>query len=140
MIRYRALVHMRHCYTQLSHYVKGRRYAWRHNSVLTHMFSLAQNLSKETDCIIHSNLPDHNNKCGISTIPTDICVTPKIPDCEWRNTDWRLLKKLKSHLHCCTKKNTKQCHDKLPPETTILIEVTVCFETNFEKICSEEGE
>ncbi len=55
-------------------------YTWRHNSVLSHMLTLAQNLSKETGWIIHSNLPGHNIKCGISTVPTDICVTTQIPD------------------------------------------------------------
>ncbi len=55
--------------------LKDGMYTWRHNSVLSHMFTLAQNLSKETDWIIHSDLPGHNNKSGISTVPTDICDT-----------------------------------------------------------------
>ncbi len=70
------------------------------------IFTLAQNLSKETDSIIHSDLPGHNNNCGISTVPTDICVTTQIPDIVMIN-----------HPH----------------KITILIEVTVSFETNFEK-------
>ncbi len=60
--------------------LKDDRYTWRHNSVLSPLVILAQNLSKETDWIIHSILPGHNNTCGISTVPTDICVTTKIPD------------------------------------------------------------
>ncbi len=79
------------------------RYTWRHNNVLSHMFTLAQNLSKETDWIIHSDLPSHNNKCGIST---HICVTTQIPNIVIIN-----------HAH----------------KIAILIELTVCFETNFEK-------
>ncbi len=70
------------------------------------MFTLAQNLSKETDWIIHSYLPGHKNKCGISTVPTDICVTTQIPDIGMIN---RLQK------------------------IAILIELTVCFERNLEK-------
>ncbi len=86
--------------------LKDGRYTWRHNSVLSHIFTLAQNLSKETDWIIHSDLPAHNNKCGISTVPTDICVTTQIPDIVMINR---------------------------PHKIDILIELTVCFETNFEK-------
>ncbi len=82
------------------------RYTWRHNSVLSHMFTLAQNLSKETHWIIHSDLPDHNSKCDISTVPTDICVTTQIPDIVMINR---------------------------PHTIAILIELTVCFETNFER-------
>ncbi len=70
------------------------------------MFTLAQNLSKETDSIIHSDLPGHNNKCGISSVPTDICITTQIPDIVIVN-----------RLH----------------KIAILIELTVCFDTNFEK-------
>ncbi len=70
------------------------------------MFTLSQNLHKETDCIIISYLPGHNNKCGISTVPTDICVTTQIPDIVMIN---------RSHI------------------IAKLIELTVCFETNFEK-------
>ncbi len=61
------------------------------------MFTLAKNLSKETDWIIQSKLPGHNNKCGISIIPTDIVMLNR------------------------------------PQKIAILIELTVCFETNFEK-------
>ncbi len=86
--------------------LKDGRYTWRHNNVLSHMFTLAQNLSEETDWIIHSDLPGHNNKCGISRIPTDICVTTQIPD---------IVMIIRSH------------------KIAILIELTVCFETNFEK-------
>ncbi len=60
--------------------LKDGRYTWRHTSVLSYMFTLAQNLSKETDWIIHYDLPGQNNKCGISTVPTDICVTTQIAD------------------------------------------------------------
>ncbi len=70
------------------------------------MFILVQNLSKETDWIIYSDLPAHNNKCGISTVPTDIYVTTQIPDIVMINR---------------------------PHKIAILIELTVCFETNFEK-------
>ncbi len=84
--------------------LKAGRYTWRHNSVLSHMFTLTQNLSKETDWIIHSDLPSQNNKCGISTIPTNICVTTQIPDIVMINH---------------------------PQQIAILIELTVCFETNF---------
>ncbi len=86
--------------------LKDGRYTWRHKSVLSHMFTLAQNLSKETDCIIHSDMPGHNNKCGISTVPTDICVTTQILNIVMIN-----------HPH----------------KIAILIARTVCFETNFEK-------
>ncbi len=86
--------------------LKDGRYIWRCNSVLSHMFTLAQNVSKETDWIIHSYLPGHNNKCGISTVPTDICVTTQIPDIVMINR---------------------------PHKIVILIELTVCFETNSEK-------
>ncbi len=85
--------------------LKDGRYTWRHNSILSHMFTLAQNLSKETDWIIHCDLPGHN-KCGISTVPTDICVTTQIPDIVM--------------INC-------------PHKIAILIEFTACFETNFEK-------
>ncbi len=68
------------------------------------MFTIAQNLSKEIDWIIHSDLPCHNNKCGISTVPTDICVTTQVPDIVMINR---------------------------PHKIAILIELTVCFETNF---------
>ncbi len=37
--------------------LKNGRYPWRHNSVLSHIFTIAHNLSKETDWIIHSDLP-----------------------------------------------------------------------------------
>ncbi len=67
---------------------------------------LEQNLSKETDWIIHSNLPGHNNKCGISTVLTNICVTTQISDIVMINH---------------------------PQQIAILIKLTVCFETNFEK-------
>ncbi len=87
---------LNNCLTML----KDGRYTWRHNSVLSHMFTLAQNLSKETDWIIHSDLP------GISTVPTDICVTTQIPDIVM--------------INC-------------PHKIAILIELTVCFETNFGK-------
>ncbi len=70
------------------------------------MFNLAQNLSKETDWIIHSDLPGHNNKCGISIVPTDIYVTTQIPDIVMINR---------------------------PKKITILNELTICFETNFAK-------
>ncbi len=53
---------LNNCLTML----KDGRYTWKHNGVLSHMFTLAQNPSKETDWIIHSDLPGHNNKCGIS--------------------------------------------------------------------------
>ncbi len=86
--------------------LKDGRYTWRHNSVLSHMFTLAQNLSKETDWISHSDLPGHNNNCGISTVPTYICVTTQIPDIVMINR---------------------------PHKIAMLIELTVCFETNFEK-------
>ncbi len=86
--------------------LKDGRYTWRHNSVLSHMFTLAQNLSKETYWIIHSDLHGHNNKCGISTVFTDICFTTQIPDIVMIN-----------RLH----------------KIGILIELTVCFETHFEK-------
>ncbi len=48
----------------------------------------------------------HNNKCGISIVPTDICVATQIPDIVMINR---------------------------PQKIAILIELTVCFETNFEK-------
>ncbi len=86
--------------------LKDGRYTWIHNSVLSHMFILAQNQSKETGWIIHSDLPGHNNKCDISTVPTDICVTTQIPNIVMINR---------------------------PHKIAILIELTVCFETNFEK-------
>ncbi len=68
------------------------------------MCTLAQNLSKKTDGIIHSDLLSHNNECNISTVPTKICVTTQIPDIVMINR---------------------------PHKIVILIELTVCFETNF---------
>ncbi len=82
------------------------RYTGRHNSVLGHMFTQAKNQSKDTNWIIHSDLIVNNNKCDISTVPTHICVTTQIPDIVMIN---------------------------LPYKIAILIELTVCFETNFEK-------
>ncbi len=70
------------------------------------MFTLAQNLSKDTDWIIHSDLPGHNNKCCISTVPTNICVITQVPDIVMINR---------------------------PHKIDILIELTVSFETYFEK-------
>ncbi len=57
--------------------LKDGRYTCRHNSVLRHTFTLTQNLSKETDWIIHSDLPGHNNKCGIYIIPTRFVLQPR---------------------------------------------------------------
>ncbi len=69
-----------HTLNNCSSMLKDGRYTWRHNSVLIDMFTLAQTLSKETDWIIHSDWLGHNNKCGISTVPTSICVKAQIPD------------------------------------------------------------
>ncbi len=90
--------------------LKDDSYTWRHNSVLSHMFTLAQSLSKETDSIIHSYLPSHNNKCGISKVRTDICVTTQIPDIVMINR---------------------------PHKIAILIELTV-FWNKLWKVCSEK--
>ncbi len=76
------------------------------------MFTLAQNLSKETDWIIHSDLPVDNNKCVTSTVPTDVCVIIQIPDITMIN------------------------HSQI---IAILIELTVCFETNFERSAQRKG-
>ncbi len=89
---------MIHCYTLLT--------TVRHTSVLYHKFTLVQNLSKETDWIIHTDLLGHNNKCGISTVSTAICVTTQIPDIVMINR---------------------------PHKIALFVEVIVCFETNFEK-------
>ncbi len=40
--------------------LKYGRYIWRPNIVLSHLFTLAHNISKERDWIIHSILPGHN--------------------------------------------------------------------------------
>ncbi len=37
------------------------------------------------------------------------------------------------HRHLCYKPDTRHCHDKSPHKKAILIEHTVCFETNFKK-------
>ncbi len=105
---HKTLLHtLNNCPTML----KDGRYTWRHNSVHSHMFTLAQNPSKETDWIIHSDLPCHNNKYGISSVPTDICVTIQIPDIVMINR---------------------------PQKIAILFELTVCFETNFGKFAQRK--
>ncbi len=82
--------------------LKEGRCTWRHNCVLNHIFTLAQNLDEETDWIIHSDMSSHKNKCGISTI----------------------------HRHSSYNQISDIIMINHPQKTTILIELMVCFETN----------